>query len=294
MINAMSIDVEDYFHASALADSFPSGRWGSLQLRGVESTLRILDMFDKYQIRATFFVLGWMAEKSPRIVREISGRGHEVGCHGWSHELVYRQSRMDFQSETARCKHLLEDLTGVRVRGYRAASYSITNQSLWALDDLIDLAFDYDSSIFPIWHDRYGIPDASRFPSRIKAPSGRELVEFPMSTARYLGARVPCSGGGYFRLLPFWLTRAMLTRVNVNDGKPFVFYLHPWELDPQQPRVHASPISMFRHYSNLDVCADRLERLLKEFRFSPMEAVLESLGLLTRSQPQITRHAPVG
>lgn len=280
MINAMTVDVEDYFHVSALAGVIRRSDWSRMEFRADASTRRLLDMFDAASIKATFFVLGWVADKVPELIREIASRGHELACHGWSHELVYNQQRAVFREEAARCKALLEDLTGQPVRGYRAASYSITGQSLWALDDLIELGFAYDSSIFPIRHDRYGIPDAPRTPGPIRSPSGRQIIEFPLSTARVLGQSIPCSGGGYFRLLPFSLTRTLLSRVNARDGMPFIFYLHPWEIDPGQPRFNASWLSRFRHYTNLAVCAERLERLLKLYRFGTAAASLEDLGLL--------------
>lgn len=249
-----------------------------MEFRADASTRLVLDMFDAASIKATFFVLGWVADKAPALIRDIARRGHEIACHGWSHQLVYRQERAVFREEAARCKALLEDLTGQPVLGYRAASYSITAKSMWALDDLIDLGFQYDSSIFPVRHDRYGIPGAGREPGMVRAPSGREILEFPLTTAKMFGQRVPCSGGGYFRLLPFSLTKYLLTRVNQKDGLPFIFYLHPWEVDPQQPRVKASWLSTFRHYNNLDVCADRLERLLRLYQFGTVAEVLKGRG----------------
>lgn len=288
MINAMTVDVEDYFHVSALAGVIKRSDWDRLEFRADASTRRLLDMFDSASVKATFFVLGWVANKAPDLIREIARRGHELACHGWSHELVYNQQRTVFREEAARCKKLVEDLTGLPVRGYRAASYSITSRSLWALDDLIDLGFSYDSSIFPIRHDRYGIPDASRTPGPVSAPSGRQIVEFPLSTARVFGQCIPCSGGGYFRILPFWLTRRLLNRVNHGDRLPFIFYLHPWEIDSEQQRFTASWLSNFRHYTNLSVCAERLELLLKLFRFGTAAESLESLGLL-QSEHRSTR-----
>jgi polysaccharide deacetylase family protein (PEP-CTERM system associated) len=279
MINAMTVDVEDYFHVSALAKAVPREKWSSMEFRAIESTRLLLEMFDEAEVKATFFVLGWVADRAPDLIREISRQGHEVACHGWSHQLVYNQERTVFREEAARCKALLEDLTGKSVIGYRAASYSITRESLWALDDLIDLGFQYDSSIFPIRHDRYGIPGAGRMPGKMKAPSGRDIVEFPLSTAEILGQRIPCSGGGYFRLLPFGLTRRLLTRVNERDDMPFIFYLHPWEVDPRQPRVDAGWLSTFRHYTNLSVCAERLNHLLKLYKFGTAREVLNNLGL---------------
>ncbi len=280
MINAMTVDVEDYFHVSALADAIPRSDWSRMEFRADASTRRLLDMFDNASVKATFFVLGWVADRSPALVKEIAARGHEIACHGWSHELVYRQERSVFREEAGRCKKLLEDLTGSPVLGYRAASYSITAQSLWALDDLIDLGFTYDSSIFPIRHDRYGIPGAVPVPGPVAAPSGRTIVEFPLSTAELLGQRLPCSGGGYFRIFPYALTRFLLKRVNSSAGLPFIFYLHPWEVDPEQPRVRAGWLSRFRHYTNLDLTEGRLRALMQEFRFAPMKEVLSQLDLL--------------
>ncbi len=189
-----------------------------------------------------------------------------------------------FREETKRSKQLLEDLTGARVAGYRAASFSITAESQWALDILIELGFEYDSSIFPVRHDRYGMPGAPRFPSVMTRSTGESLVEFPMSTASYLGLRVPISGGGYFRLLPYWFVRAGLQRVNRSEQQPFTFYLHPWEIDVDQPRVKVDWLSRFRHYTNLDSCEARLRRLLGEFQFASMRTVLETKGLLTPPQ----------
>lgn len=279
MNNAMTVDVEDYFHVAALAKSIPRDRWDSMEYRAEESTRRLLRLFADYDIKATFFVLGWVARRSPELVREIHAEGHEIACHGMSHELVYGQTPKVFGRETADAKKLLEDLVGTAVKGYRAASWSITQKSLWALDIIYELGFAYDSSIFPIRHDRYGIPGASQHPGVLKTPRGYQLVEFPPSTVSIPFARLPVAGGGYFRLLPYEVTRAGLRRVNAS-GHPFIFYLHPWEVDPEQPRVPASWLSRFRHYTNLDQTESRLKRLLGEFRCSTASAVLSEIGLL--------------
>lgn len=291
ILNAMTVDVEDYFHVSALASAIPRSEWPNMEFRADASTHRLLDMFDQASVSATFFVLGWVADRHPDLIREIARRGHEIACHGWSHQLVYDQERATFREEARNSKALLEDLTGKPVRGYRAASYSITAKSLWALDDLIDLGFEYDSSIFPIRHDRYGIPDAARAPGHIASPSGRQIVEFPLTTATMLGQRIPCSGGGYFRLLPFAVTRYLLERVNGKDRLPFIFYLHPWEIDPGQPRIKTNWLSTFRHYTNLDVCARRLGRLLSLHRFGTVEQVLSEAGLLPVESQRISASA---
>ncbi len=279
-LNAFSIDVEDYFQVAALSSAIPRESWGTCEYRVERNTHRILSLLDEAAVRGTFFVLGWVAERSPGLVRSIAQAGHEIACHGYSHELIYRQSPEEFRQETTRAKQHLEDVIGQPVLGYRAASFSITRQSLWALDVLLDLGFAYDSSIFPIHHDRYGIPGASPKPGPVTAPSQRTLVEFPMSAARFFGLQVPVSGGGYFRILPYWVTRAGLRQINQREGRPFTFYLHPWEVDPEQPRFQVSALSRFRHYTNLHRCAGRLRRVLSEFAFAPMRDVLQAEGLL--------------
>jgi len=278
--NAFSVDVEDYFQVAALAEAISRDSWGERETRVERNTGLILDLLAERGIRGTFFVLGWIAERHPGLIRRISSAGHEVASHGFSHRLIYEQTPEEFREETLRSKRLLEDLIGAPITGYRAASFSITSRSLWALDVLIDAGFQYDSSVFPIRHDRYGIPGASHSPGRISAPSGRTLVEFPMSAASFAGVRIPVSGGGYFRLLPYWLTRSGLRRINAAERRPFTFYLHPWEVDPGQPRVRVSWLSRFRHYTNLHRCEDRLRRLLGEFRFTTMRETLQALGLL--------------
>lgn len=278
-VNALSVDVEDYFQVAALAPSIPRDSWSTREARVERNTDLLLSLLAERDILATFFVLGWTAERHPALVKRIAAAGHEIASHGFSHKLIYTQSREEFRQETTRSKALLEDLTGQQIAGYRAASFSITRRSLWALDVLIDLGFRYDSSIFPIRHDRYGIPGASPEPGRVAAPSGRTLVEFPMSAASFWGVAIPVSGGGYFRLLPYWLTRAGLRQINEKHGRPYVFYLHPWEIDPAQPRVKVGPLSRLRHYTNLERCEGRLKQLLSDFSFAPMNNVLNKLGL---------------
>lgn len=277
--NALTVDVEDYFHVSAFAKSVDQRDWDKYPLRVENNTQRLLDLFDEHEVKATFFVLGWVAERVRSLVEEIASRGHEVACHGFSHQLVYNQSPEVFREETLRSKSLLEDITQIPVRGYRAASYSITNRSRWALDILAEAGFEYDSSIFPVRHDRYGIPDSPEFPYHMETPDGHSLVEFPLSTAKLLKYRLPIAGGGYFRLYPYAITRAGLSQVNRRQ-QPFIFYLHPWEIDPAQPKISASWFSSFRHYNNLDKCETRLRHLLSDFEFGTTESVLTSLGLI--------------
>jgi len=279
--NALTVDVEDYFHVAALAPSIHRDSWISRESRVVGNTQKLLAIFEEFDVRGTFFVLGWVAERYPQLVRDIAARGHEIACHGYSHRLVYEQSPQEFYQETHRAKNLLQEITGSAVLGYRAASYSIVRESLWALDILVELGFVYDSSIFPVRHDRYGIHDAERAPHRMATPTGKYIVEWPLATARILGFRLPVAGGGYFRLFPYGLSRWGLASINRRELRPFVFYLHPWEIDPAQPRVSASWLSRFRHYTNLGKCEERLRRLLGEFRFSTARDGLAQLGLLS-------------
>src|SRR6267142_3279165 len=279
--NALTVDVEDYFHVAALSSSIPRDTWTSRESRVVGNTHRLLSLFEQFNVRGTFFVLGWVAERYPELIRDIAADGHEIACHGFSHRLVYEQSPEEFHEETLRSKDLLADIIGSRVLGYRAASYSVVRDSLWALDILVELGFTYDSSIFPVHHDRYGIPNAERAPHRLSTPDGKLIVEWPLATASIFGLRLPVAGGGYFRLLPYWLSHWGLASINRRERRPFIFYLHPWEIDPGQPRVPASRLSRFRHYTNLGKCEERLRRLLGEFRFGTARDSLVQLGLLS-------------
>jgi len=281
--NALTIDVEDYYHVAALAPSISRNSWDERESRVVGSTQKLLSIFGEFDVRATFFVLGWVGERHPRLVQEIAARGHEIACHGFSHRAVYEQSPEEFHDETRRSKHLLEDIIGSEVIGYRAASFSITTRSLWALDILVELGFAYDSSIFPVRHDRYGIPGAERVPHRMSTPKDRSIAEWPLSTALAFGLRLPLAGGGYFRLLPYWFSRWGLASINRRERRPFIFYLHPWEIDPAQPRVPTGWLSRYRHYTNLGKCEERLRRLLGEFRFGTAKDGLKKLGLLNES-----------
>jgi polysaccharide deacetylase family protein (PEP-CTERM system associated) len=278
--NVMSVDVEDYYQVSAFSKSVSPNNWHDYESRVVDNTLKLLDLFASKNLKSTFFVLGWVAEREPELVKEIHRQGHEIASHGYSHQLVYNQTPEVFRDETIRSKKLLEDLIGEPVLGYRAASYSITNKNLWALDILHEAGFAYDSSIFPIRHDRYGIPDAKTVPHILTTPNGGKLVEFPLTTRRIGSVNIPVAGGGYFRLYPYFLTRMFLKAVNRKQNEQFVFYLHPWEVDPDQPRINASWFSRFRHYNNLVKCESRLSKLTDDFSFATMRSVLTDLGLL--------------
>ena len=269
----MTIDVEDYFQVSAFDDVVSRDQWPSMPSRVVANTQRLLQLFDAHGVNATFFVLGWVAEQYPSLVREIADAGHELASHGHGHRLVYNQSPDEFRADVRRAKTIIEDAGGQRVRGYRAPSFSITDRSLWALDVLLEEGYTYDASIFPVRHDRYGIPDAPRHQHEIRRVAGM-LLEAPGSTVRVAGMNLPVAGGGYFRLLPYRWTRWGIARLNDAEKQPAIFYLHPWEIDADQPRLNASPLSRFRHYRNLHKTEPRLRRLLQDFRFTTVASVL--------------------
>jgi polysaccharide deacetylase family protein (PEP-CTERM system associated) len=280
MKNALTFDVEEYFHAEAFARVLRPEEWPTLESRVTRSTERLLDILDRDRVRATFFVLGWVAERHPSLVREIASLGHEIACHGYGHRMIQHLTRQEFERDVTRAKRALEDATGRVVLGYRAPTFSIMRETLWSLDVLSETGFRYDSSIFPVVHDRYGIPDAPRFPHRLKAPNGCEITEFPMSTVEVLGRRLPVAGGGYFRLLPYGLTRRAIARINAREGQPAMVYLHPWEIDPDQPRLPVGPLTRFRHLVNVGKTEARLTRLLSDFSFAPAAEVLAETGLL--------------
>ncbi|WP_273208480.1 XrtA system polysaccharide deacetylase [Marinobacter subterrani] len=276
--NALTIDVEDYFQVAALAEAVDRKDWPSMEYRVEANTDKLLELFSERDVKATFFTLGWVAERSPELIRRIQKAGHEIASHGYSHQLVYSQTPAVFRDETRKSKQILEDITGEPVTGYRAASYSITAQSRWALDILCEEGFTWDSSIFPVHHDRYGMPGTPHKPYRLEAPGGGTLIEFPLSTCPLGNYRLPIAGGGYFRLYPYWLSRWGLGKIN-RAGQPFIFYLHPWEIDTGQPRLEVKALSRFRHYNNLDKCMGRLERLLGDFRFGSVSDVLSETNI---------------
>ena len=277
VVNGMSIDVEDYFQVSAFDRVVSRADWSRLESRVVANTDALLEIFATAGVRGTFFFLGWVAEKFPALAKRVAGAGHEIASHGYNHQLVYSLSPDAFRDDVRSAKRLLEDLTGQQVRGYRAPSFSVTKKSLWALDVLIEEGYEYDTSIFPVHHDRYGIADAPRHAHLITRPAGT-IVEMPGSTVRLGKVNVPVAGGGYFRLLPYVWTRSGIARVNRSEGRPVVFYLHPWEIDPAQPRFDVSTATRIRHYTGLASTRQRLVRLLEQFRFDTVAAVLEREG----------------
>ena len=277
--NAFTVDVEDYFHVSAFENNISRKNWADMECRVEKNTHRILDLLDEHGHKGTFFVLGWVADRYPGLVREIGDRGHEVACHGYSHKLIYNQTPDEFREETIKAKQLLEDQVQVKVHGYRAASYSITQDSLWALDILADAGFTYDSSIYPVYHDKYGIPGAKEQPHVMSTLNGASIIEFPLSVFKLLRYNLPVSGGGYFRLYPFLFTEYALKSLNKSEMS-FIFYMHPWEIDPGQPKIKSSFLSRFRHYNNLDKCENRLNKLLSAFNFITVSEALEEHGLV--------------
>ncbi len=263
--NYLTIDVEDYFQVAAFEKVINPLHWNDYPSRVERNTRRILELFEKYGVKATFFIVGWTAEQFPNIVKEIASQGHEIGCHSYRHQKIYNLTPKEFRQDTKIAKDILENLTGQPITGYRAPTYSITKKSLWALDILQELGFKWDSSIFPIFHDNYGIPDSPRF--EYKLPE-HDLMEYPISTALFFGRKVPVAGGGYFRIFPYWFTKMALRKINEQEKQAFVFYLHPWEVDPAQPRIeNGGWKSRFRHYQNLDKTEKRLNRLLHDFSF---------------------------
>jgi polysaccharide deacetylase family protein (PEP-CTERM system associated) len=278
MRNVMSVDVEDWFCVHNLSRLIPYADWDRCESRVERNTIRLLDLFGRYGVEGTFFVLGWIADRFPDLVREIERRGHEVASHGYSHRLLTFMQPEEFRADLLRSLAVLGPITSQEVRGFRAPSFSLTRRTLWAVDIMRECGVRYDSSIFPIgFHPDYGIGDAELRPHQL----AEGLTELPMGVTEVWGRRVPCCGGGYFRLFPYALTRALIRRCN-RQGRPVMFYLHPWELDPDQPTVTGLPWSKrFRHYNNLDRTEDRLERLLAEVTFTSARRLIAERSEVT-------------
>jgi polysaccharide deacetylase family protein (PEP-CTERM system associated) len=272
-INALTIDVEDYFQVSAFAPHIARSEWNTRECRVERNVGRILEMLERHQTKATFFTLGWIAERYPNLIRQIHQLGHEVASHGYGHERASDQTEKAFFSDIHLAKVILEDLVGVEVKGYRAPSFSIGEGNLWAFDSLARAGYRYSSSVYPIKHDHYGMPDSPRFAYQVRPG----LLEIPVTTLRVLNRNLPSSGGGYFRLLPYALSRWMLKRVNAGDGQSGIFYFHPWEIDFDQPRVAGiSGTTRFRHYVNISRMESRLNRLFADFKWDRMDQVFKN------------------
>lgn len=270
IVNALSIDVEDYFQVAAFAGQISITDWDRCESRVERNVDLILGLLADYETKATFFTLGWIGDRYPSLVRRIVHEGHELASHGYSHQKATLQSSREFSEDITRAKSALEDIGGIEVKGYRAPSFSIGSGNMWALECIEKAGYKYSSSIYPVKHDHYGLPDFPRFPLKIRS----SLVEIPISTTRFFNRNWPVGGGGFFRLFPYQLSRWGLRRVNQVDGKPAIFYFHPWEVDPDQPRVPGvSRRSKFRHYLNLNRTESRLRRLLSDFRWGRADEI---------------------
>jgi polysaccharide deacetylase family protein (PEP-CTERM system associated) len=268
-VNAMTVDVEDYFQVSAFEQHVAFADWDAKELRVDRNVKRILELFARHDVKGTFFVLGWIAKRLPAMVREIAAGGHEIASHGLRHTRVTQQEREEFRADVTETKRLLEDVVGQEIIGYRAATYSITENNLWALDVLAETGHRYSSSIYPIKHDLYGIPAAPRFRFKVGATN---LTEIPITTVTMFGKNWPCGGGGYFRLFPYALSKWALRRVNEAEREAAVFYFHPWEIDPDQPRITGIGWkTRFRHYLNLRKLEGRIDNLLRDFRWDRLD-----------------------
>lgn len=288
--NAFTVDVEDYFQVSAFEGDIPRSRWKTYESRVQANTEALLELLERHQVQGTFFILGWVAEQYPKLVRKIAAAGHEIGSHSYAHRLIFEMTRNEFRADLRRSKQVLEDILGRNITTFRAPSFSITRKSLWALEILVQEGFAHDSSIFPVYHDRYGIPGARSDIHAIVTPSGT-LWEFPPAVHSVFGLRIPVSGGGYFRLYPWRFSEHCLSRVN-QVQRPFVFYVHPWEVDPAQPRLRSGTLtSRWRHRVNLGTTMAKLEKLLGRFRFSTMEQVVKRAA--AAPQPAIVDLAAV-
>lgn len=274
IVNGLSVDVEDWFQVGAFESVVPRETWDGLPLRVTDNVERILDLFAAANVSATFFTLGWVAARHPQLIRRIADAGHEIASHGWDHVRVHRLGRDGFAADIARARAVLEDASGTRVTGYRAPSFSIDQRTPWAHEVLAEHGYRYSSSVAPIAHDHYGWRAAPRFAFRPFA--GTSLVEIPITTAVLGGRRLAAGGGGFFRVLPYGFSRWAIRQVNRREGRPAVFYFHPWEIDPAQPRVATAPLrSRLRHYTNLGGMADKLGALVREFAWGRMDALAE-------------------
>jgi polysaccharide deacetylase family protein (PEP-CTERM system associated) len=275
IINAMTVDVEDYFHVSAFEKVIQKADWNSLPIRVERNTYRLLELFEKHNVKSTFFTLGWVAEQCPNLIKAIVEQGHELASHGYSHQRATEMSRQEFFSDVERSKNLLEDLSGKEVIGYRAPSFSINDSNTWVYDVLLELGFQYSSSTYPISHDLYGVPNWPRFSYlRDESSESQKLIEIPIPTIRKNNVNTGIGGGGYFRLYPYWLSKKRIDKFQQQEKQPYSFYFHPWEIDPEQPRIKEAPIkSKFRHYINLSRMEGKLEQLLKDYQWDTMKSV---------------------
>jgi polysaccharide deacetylase family protein (PEP-CTERM system associated) len=291
--HVLTVDVEDYFQVEAFAGSVDRESWTQWPSRVVANTQRVLDLFDEHNARGTFFIVGWVAAQFPRLMREIQSRGHELACHSYWHRTVYGLSPDEFRKDTRHAKQVIEDAVGVAVSGYRAPSWSITKACLWALDILAEEGFTYDSSIYPIHHDLYGVPGARRFPYTHACANGLSLREYPPATLRLLGTNFPVAGGGYLRIFPSACTELAFRTFEDTYHERVVVYLHPWELDPEQPRIRGPLKSRLRHYTNLDRMSAKVGAVLSRHRFERFSDMMAAEALENRASPRVTREVAV-
>ena len=284
LVDGLSVDLEDYYHVEAFTEQISRSRWSVLPSRIRQNTQRTLALLERSHCRATFFVLGWVADREPGLIRELAQAGHELGCHSHFHRQLHRLTPSQFRDDILRSRYAIENAAGMKVVGFRAPSFSVTRDTLWALQILAEEGFEYDSSIFPIYHDLYGVPDAPRWIHLRRLPSGGAIWEVPPSTLRIGKVNLPVGGGGYLRLFPLWFTRWAIKTIHQRDGQPIIVYFHPWELDPDQPRIKGSWKSRFRHYNGLAKTEGRLQEILSHGSFQPLINLVRRLETFSQSQ----------
>jgi polysaccharide deacetylase family protein (PEP-CTERM system associated) len=275
IINAMTVDVEDYFHVSAFENTINKSDWNKLPLRVEQNTYRLLELFEKHGVKSTFFTLGWVAERCPNLIKAIVDQGHEIASHGFAHQRITEMTKESFIADVEKSKNILEQLSGTEVIGYRAPSFSINDSNTWVYEKLIELGFEYSSSTYPIQHDLYGVPSWPRFMyERPESVNGKKIIEIPIPTLCKNNVNTGIGGGGYFRLYPYLLSKRRIDKFHQNEQQPYNFYFHPWEIDPQQPRVKEAPLkSKFRHYINLSRMEGKLEKLVNDYKWDTMKSV---------------------
>jgi polysaccharide deacetylase family protein (PEP-CTERM system associated) len=275
IINAMTVDVEDYFHVAAFEKNIPPTNWSTIELRVEKNTYRLLELFEKYQVKSTFFTLGWVAERCPNLIKDIVEQGHELASHSYAHQRAFTQTKQEFREDLIKSKQILEDASGQAIIGYRAPSFSINETNTWVYDILIELGFEYSSSTYPIEHDLYGVPKWPRFMyERAECFDNKKIIEIPIPTSRKQHKNTGIGGGGYFRLYPYWLSKKRIDHYLKIEQKPYSFYFHPWEIDPHQPKVvGASVKSKLRHYLNLSKMEAKVIRLLEDYQWNTMKSV---------------------
>jgi polysaccharide deacetylase family protein (PEP-CTERM system associated) len=271
----MTVDVEDYFHVSAFENSIDKANWSKMPLRVENNTYRLLELFEKHNVKSTFFTLGWVAERCPNLIKAIVDQGHEIASHGFAHQRITEMSTSDFIADVTKSKDILEQLSGTEIVGYRAPSFSINDSNTWVYEKLIELGFKYSSSTYPIEHDLYGVPNWPRFIyERLERFEGQKIIEIPIPTLRENELNTGIGGGGYFRLYPYWLSKKRIDKFHQQEQQPYSFYFHPWEIDPEQPRIKNAPLkSKFRHYINLSRMEGKLEKLMKDYQWDTMRSV---------------------